>query len=94
MKRKKEKSHKIKYSNINKKDLDIVLGNSYFNGDYTLKDELDKYGEDIIFNQYLVEDGKFTFFNAWTKNYVFSLVKDLMDDQIILGLKRNPPYEK
>lgn len=91
---KKDPKVKIKYGNILKKDLNIILGNDYFNGDYNLKSELDKYGEDIIFAQYLVEEGEFTFFNAWSKNYAFSLIHDLMNEYIILGLKRNPPESK
>lgn len=85
---------KIKYGSIPKKVLDIVVGEAYGCGDYTLKDELNGYGQDIIAYRYkLHEKGGFEFFHAWTKDYAMSLVHSLFGDMIILGLNRNPPEE-
>ncbi len=84
---------KIKYCGIPKKVLGIVLGETYGYGDYTLKDELSNYGQDIIATRYKVVDGKFEFFHAWTKDYSMSLVHSIFGDMIILGLNRNPPEE-
>jgi hypothetical protein len=88
------KKKKIKYGGIPKKVLNIVVGDDYFNGDYTLKSELDKYGEDIIVARYeLVDEDYIRWFQAWTKNYVMILIDDMMGSKIILGLLREVPHE-
>lgn len=84
---------KIKYGGIPKKVLDVVLGESYGCGDYTLKDELNNYGQDIIAHRYKLVEDKFEFFHAWTKDYSMSLVHSVFGDMIVLGLNRNPPEE-
>lgn len=85
---------KIDYNKIPKKILNVVLGDDYFNGDYTLKDELDKYGQDIIAHRYkLNEDGSFEFFHAWSKDHTFCLVYGAFSELLILGLNRNPPND-
>lgn len=85
---------KIKYGGIPKKILSKIVGNDYFNGDYTLKSELDKYGEDILASRYeLAEDNNIKWFQAWTKNYVMILIDDMLGDKIILGLLREIPKE-
>lgn len=91
------KAKKIKYGNISKKALKMVLGEDYDNGDYTLQREIDRYGEDIIFARYKIEETEyglhFEFFHAWTKSYTMAIVADLMGQKIVLGLNRNPPNE-
>lgn len=84
---------KINYNNIPKKVLKIVIGETYGLGDYTVKDEIDKYGQDIIAARWLVERGKLMWFHAWTKDYVMALVDTMFNDQVILGLSREPPKE-
>ena len=85
---------KINYNGIPKKVLKMVLGESYGFGDYTLKDEIDKYGEDIIAHRYfLTEKNEFGYFHAWTKNNALILIDSIFGDRIILGLYRNPPQE-
>lgn len=90
---------KIKYGNIPKDVLKMILGNCYSTGPYTLKDELDKYGEDIIYSQWGVMNYKdksnkhLSIFRAWTKTYALMIVNDLMDDRIILGIERELPKE-
>jgi hypothetical protein len=87
---------KINYGNIPNEVLKLVIGEDYFYGGYNLKSELDKYGEDIIFARYeLNEDKTFiNWFHAWTKTYVMCLIEDAMfGDRIILGLNRAIPPE-
>lgn len=88
----------MKYGNIDKKTLKIVLGEDWPNSKYTLKDELDKYGEDIIFARYLIKKNKegyyFEFFHAWSENYTFTLIQGMLgNEMVLLGLNRNPPKE-
>lgn len=86
------KIKKIKYGGIPKKVLNIVIGEDYNLGDYTLKYELDKYGQDIIFARYvLTSNGKIQWFHAWSKDYAMVLIEGMLGDRIILGLERNPP---
>lgn len=87
--------YNINYNKIPKKILNIILGEYYSSGDYTLKDELDKYGQDIIAHRYKLNGDKksFEFFHAWTKDYAFVLINDLFGDKIVLGLNRNPPND-
>lgn len=89
--------NKIKYFDISDEALSIVIGECYGLGDYTLKDELDKYGQDIIYAIYYLKDsghGKyFEFFHAWTKDYALVLIDSPFNDKVILGLTRNPPGE-
>ena len=86
---------KISYANIPKEVLNMVIGESYGLGDYTLKDELDKYGEDIIAAQYTrtSDSGTIAWFRAWTKTYAMCLVDSMFGDRIILGLNREIPEE-
>lgn len=82
----------MNYGGIPKKVLKIVLGEDYFNGDYSLQSELDRYAQDIEFARWNVNKaGNLEFFHAWTKDYTMSLCNDLMGDRIVLGLFRNPP---
>jgi hypothetical protein len=81
----------MKFWKIDKKALDTVIGETYGLGDYTLRDELKNYNEDIIFAQYLLKDGRFEFFQAWSEHKVFILIDSIFGDKIVLGLARNPP---
>lgn len=88
---------KISYANISKKVLKMVIGESYGMGDYTLKDELDKYGEDIILAQYKLHANEhngqesFDWFLAWSKTYAMVLIDTGFGDRCILGLQREIP---
>lgn len=84
------------YYNIPKKILNIVIGEAYESGTYTLKDELDEVGEDLIYAFYQTVDyadkeKNFKRFTAWTKTYVLVLVDGGFGDQMLLKLPRNPP---
>lgn len=90
---------KISYANIETKALNMTIGESYGLGDYTLKDELDKYGEDIIVAQYNLRTHEgasepyLEWFRAWTKSYAMCLISSGFGDEVILGLKREIPEE-
>ena len=89
----------MKYGGIPKKFLDAVLGETYTNGNYTLRDELEQVGEDIIsynIRTYSRESnkscaGQLQFFMAWTKHYVMVMVDGPFGDREIIALPRNPP---
>jgi hypothetical protein len=89
----------MKYGNIPKDVLNKVIGECYGLGDYTLKDELDKYGEDIIvaqWNMTKTNRSKVVFiewFRAWTKTYSLCLISSGFGDECILGLNREIPEE-
>jgi hypothetical protein len=100
---------KIDYAGIPKNILNMVLGETYGLGDYTLKDELDKYGEDIIVAQYNVKEytvvdesldfeaskskNFIEWFRAWTKTYAMVMVSSGFGDEVILGIQRDIPKE-
>lgn len=84
---------KLDYAGIPDDVLKMVIGESYGLGDYTVKDELDKYGEDLIFSQHNVRNGQVEWLRAWSKLKVFILINDLFGDKIILGIERNPPLD-
>lgn len=90
---------KISYAGIPDDVLDLVIGECYGLGDYTLRDELDKWGQDIIVAQYNIkkhEGRKFPYlewFRAWTKDYSMCLVSSGFGDEVILALVREIPKE-
>jgi hypothetical protein len=93
---------KIDYAGIPEEVLNMVLGETYGLGDYTLKDELDKYGEDLIVAQYNVKEYKISdsnpkeyleWFRAWTKTYAMVMVSSGFGDEVILALQREIPKE-
>lgn len=92
---------KISYANIEKKALNMVIGECYGLGDYTLKDELDKYGEDIIVAQYNLKSYEgpndshhyIEWFRAWTKTKTMCMVSSGFGDNVILALDRDIPEE-
>lgn len=92
---------KINYANIESKVLKMTIGESYGLGDYTLQDELDKYGEDIIVAHYNVKSHKgqygdhkyLEWFRAWTKTYTMCLILSGFGDEVVLGLNREIPEE-
>jgi hypothetical protein len=83
------------YANIPQELLDIVIREGW-DHTYTLRDELDEVGEDIIkaeFDTHDNENGtvnKIRSFTAWTNTYVLVLVDSAFGDQVLLNLKRNP----
>jgi hypothetical protein len=92
---------KIDYANIEKKVLKMTIGECYGLGDYTLQDELDKYGEDIIVAQYNLKEhegpnGTYKYiewFRAWTQTKVMCMVSSGFGDNVILALERQIPEE-
>jgi hypothetical protein len=89
---------KIDYGQIPDYVLDMVVGESYSIGEYTLRFELDKYGEDILAAQYnaKVDDKGYIYlewFRAWTKTYALILIDTMFGDRSILGLTREIPDE-
>lgn len=93
---------KIDYSGIPNNVLDIVLGETYGLGDYTLKDEIDKFGEDLITHRYNIRikdlglSDSYSYiewFHAWSDKHVFVLVDSIFGDRILLSMDRNPPKE-
>jgi hypothetical protein len=91
--------NKISYADIPNKVLDLVIGECYGLGDYTLRDELNKYGEDVIAAQYNLKpnfgNGQpyLEWFRAWTKTYSMCMVSSGFGDEVILGLNREIPKE-
>lgn len=86
----------MKYHNIPKKVLNIIIGESYESGSYTLKEELDSVGEDLIYSFYELvtyadKEQNFKRFMAWTKTFVLMLVDSGLGDQMLLKIPRNPP---
>jgi hypothetical protein len=83
------------YANIPQELLDIVLGEGW-QETWTLKDQIDEIGEDIItaeFDTHNNENGtvnKIRSFTAWTATYVLVLVDTAFGDQALISLKRNP----
>lgn len=90
---------KLKYAGIPKDVLDIVIGETYGLGEYTLKDELDKWGEDLICQRYGERESHdmktkhVDWFHAWTENIALVLVDSMFGDKILLGIDRDPPKE-
>lgn len=88
---------KIDYKDIPENVLNKVIGECYGLGDYTLRSELDKFGQDIIYSRHNLADNgygeHFEFFHAWTKDYALMLIDSMFGDKIILALNRNPPEE-
>jgi hypothetical protein len=83
----------MKYK-IPKKILNIIIGENYSTGEYTLKQELDRYKEEIIYADYATKEGKLIFFNAWSKDRVFFLAQTDSGDGYLLTLSRSPEIYK
>lgn len=86
----------IDYCNIPNALLNLVVGESYGLGDYRLKDELDKYGEDILFARWELSSEApvyIKWFQAWTKTYSMVLIDSAFGDKVVLGLLREIPEE-
>jgi hypothetical protein len=93
-----QKAKEPNLGGIPKEVLSLVLGECYNLGNFTLKDELIKYGEDIITFRYNIlsrpdRELHLEWFHAWTKNHALVLIDSVFGDRIILGLFRNPPKE-
>lgn len=89
---------KINYAEIPDEVLDIVIGESFGLGDYTLKDEIDKFGEKLISQRYNTRsrDSSYKYlewFHAWSEKHVFVLVDSMFGDRVLLAMDRNPPKE-
>jgi len=90
---------KIDYCGIPKEVLNMVVGECYGLGEYTLKDELDKYGEDILAARYAVKEYEHTltpyieYFHCWTKTWAMVLIDSVFGDKVVLGLNREIPKE-
>lgn len=87
----------MRYGKIPEKVLKINLYETYDEDtgfkDITVRDCLERVGEDIICSDYKTEivEGKLTLthFTAWTRYTVFQLVYDGLD-KLIIGIPRHP----
>ena len=79
----------MKFGGIPKKTLDMVLGEYYESGEYTLRDEIRTVEEDIISYHLDTTDG-FMNFTAWTKHFVMILVENPFGERNIIAVPRNP----
>jgi hypothetical protein len=91
---------KINYGGVPDDVLDRVVGECYGLGEYSLRHELDKYGEDILAFQYNIKEyedkergSRIEWFRAWTKTYALILIDTMFGDRNILGLNREIPEE-
>jgi hypothetical protein len=90
---------KIDYGGVPDSVLDMVVGECYSFEEYTLRSELDKYGEDILAAQYNLKNDRddngpyIEWFRAWTKTYALILIETMFGDRSILGLNREIPEE-
>jgi hypothetical protein len=76
----------ISFANIPDKVLDKVLGEDYEKGDYTLRDELIRINEDVIYAECYDE-----FCMAWTPSSVLLTVPSIFGDLEVIQIPRNPP---
>lgn len=86
----------MKYAGIPKKVLKMVMGECYGLGEYTLEDELKKYGQDLIAARWEIgHEGEpyIKWFHAWTKDYAMVLIDSIFGDKCILGMNRDIPEE-
>ena len=81
------------FINIPKNVLSIVLGESYPDGDYTLDDELGDLKNKITWVKYAVNEntGLLTNFQCYTDDYICLLIDNIMCEQYLLKIDRNPP---
>lgn len=88
---------KINYGGIPDDVLDIEIGEDYFSGNYTLRSEIDKFGEDLIAQRHnlrIREDYSYVeWFQAWSDKHSFMLVDGMFGDRVLLAMDRNPPKE-
>jgi hypothetical protein len=83
----------MKYGNIPKKILNQVIGEMYGCGEYTVKDELKRLREDIIWANWLYYDDletKISTLTVWTKHYVGILVDTPFGDLALVFVSRKP----
>lgn len=84
----------MNYGNIPDKVLKVTFDDGW-NTPSTLKQELGRVNEDIVFAEWRFWDKTksktLVSFTAWTKSYVVFLVEGAMGDQYITYLDRNPP---
>lgn len=82
--------------------LNIILGDDYERGEYSLKDELTRFysetNEDLEYVEYELcgppgeEDGYFSKFIAYSATYVLFLVNGGFNDDMLIWIPRN--YKK
>ena len=85
------------YANLPNKVLKTVLGDIYGVGKYTVRDELKKAGEDIIWAEYsyfIEYPDKLATLTVWTDHFVGLLVDTILADKCIVFVDRNPPERK
>jgi hypothetical protein len=85
---------------LTKEVLDIRLGADYERGDYTLRDELERFynatNEDLEFINYQLcgppgeESSYFYHFLCYSKNFVLTLTHDVFNATCLIWLPRNP----
>lgn len=85
---------------LSKEVLDLVLGEEYERGNYTLRDELERFynatGEDLEFVDFQLcgppgeSSSYFYHFLCYSKNYVVTLTQGLFNDVCLMWLPRNP----
>lgn len=83
------------FGDIPKETLNVILGETYEGGNYTLKDELNQLNEDIIWTNFykLPGTGSATDLNGltvYTNTYVGIILHGVFGDLCLVQLKRNP----
>lgn len=83
------------YADIPKASLDAILGETYEGGTYTLQDELNSLGEDIVHTNFytLSGSGNASDLNGlvvYTPTYVGVIVHNIFGDLCLIRIKRNP----
>ena len=77
----------MKSFNIPDNVLDTVIGETY-EGDYTLRDELDNIPEPVVFATWELKPFHFI---GWTDSFVLKSVEGPFGDIFITKVDRNPP---
>jgi hypothetical protein len=85
----------MNYANIPDDVLDLPVGESYENGEYTLRYLLDYYKEDLIHAEWdtVKHDGSvigMRYLNAWSKDHIFVLTHSMFGDWYLVAVRRNP----
>ncbi len=83
----------MNYANIPDELLDLVIGETY-ESEYTLRQEFDMCGEDLIHAEYMIEEynniKNIHSLFAWSDEHVFILSQGPFNDQYLIKVKRNP----
>jgi hypothetical protein len=83
----------MNYGNVPSKVLKLYMGEDYYDGEYTLKQELDRIGQDIIYAEWELTKDKecIISFTAWTKYFVVIMATGVFGDKNLIYADRNPP---